>query len=348
MWPMGCPLNEGRCWKKWQKGKSHGGSAPHRRSQQHDLRRLLELAVEFKYRPHGHHNLLRDEAVACYFAASSIRTRVAFETAIARLGDVAISIAPAERMGRDDTLEDTARVLSRLTQAIVIRIPSDDDLRRLAQGATVPVINARSDGHHPTQALADLFTMKEHFPRLRQLRVAYVGAGNSVAHSMMEACALAGIDLTVATPDRYRPRPELTVQSRDRAERHGGHLYLTGDPVAAVKGADVVYTDPWLSMTDPESQRAARIEAIGPYQVNAELMAYASPEAVFLHCLPALRGDEVTAEVFNGPQSLVFDQAENRLLTGQAVLFALVAGVLHGAGRDHRNTFGELIEEALR
>jgi ornithine carbamoyltransferase len=314
-----------------------------------DLKRLLELAGEFKYSPRRHHRLLRNESVVCYFAKPSTRSRVAFETAIARLGGVPISVGPAElQLGRGETIEDTARVLSRMAQAIVIRTFADDDVRRLAQATTVPVINALTDGHHPTQALADLFTLKEHFLRLRQLRVAYLGAGNNVAHSLMEACALVGVDLVVATPDGYQPLPDVTVRARDRAERHGGHLHLTRDPLAAVDGADVVYTDVWLSMGDSESERAARTAALRPYQVNAELMSHASPDAVFLHCLPAHRGDEVTAEVIDGPRSLVFDQAESRLHTAQAVVFALVAGLLHGAGHDRRETFSELIGEALR
>jgi len=314
-----------------------------------DLKRLLVLAGEFKYNPHRHHRLLRGESVVCYFAKPSTRTRVAFETAIARLGGVPIAVGPAEvQLGRGETIEDTARVLSRMAQAIVIRTFADDDVRRLAQAATVPVINALTDGHHPTQALADLFTMKERFLRLRQLRVAYLGAGNNVAHSLMEACALVGAELAVATPDGYQPEPEVTVQARERAERHGGHLRLTGDPVAAVTGADVVYSDVWLSMGDLESERATRTAALHPYQVNAELMGHASPDAVFLHCLPAHRGEEVTAEVIDGPQSLVFDQAENRLHTAQAVLFALVSGLLHGAGHDQPETFRELIGEVLR
>jgi ornithine carbamoyltransferase len=314
-----------------------------------DLKRLLALAGEFKYGPHHHHKLLANETVACYFAKPSTRTRVAFETAIVSLGGTPIPVGPAElQLGRGEAIEDAVRVLSRMARAIVIGAFADDDVRRLAQAATVPVINAGTHGHFPTQVLADMFTLKEHFLRLRQLRVAYVGAGNNVAHSLMEACALAGVDLAVATPDGYQPLPAVTVQARDRAERHGGRLYLTRDPVAAVKDADVVYTDVWLPMGEAESKGAARTAALRPYQVNADLMGHASPSAVFLHCLPAHRGEEVTAEVIDGPQSLVFAQADNGRYAAQSVLFALVSGILHGAGHYHRETFRELIGEALR
>ncbi|MDQ6617239.1 MAG: ornithine carbamoyltransferase [Actinomycetota bacterium] len=314
-----------------------------------DLTRLLELGGEFKYGTRRHHGLLRDKSVACCFAGPSSGTRDAFETAILRLGGVAVPVGPAGlQPGWGEPIEDTARLLSHMAAAIVVETRSDDDVRRLAQAATVPVINAGTAGHHPTQALADMLTLREHFLRLRQLRVAYLGAATNVAHSLMEVGPLAGIDLTVATPDGYQPRPEVIVQARDRAERHGGRLHLSCDPVAAVKDAEVVYTDVWLPVANPESERAACVATLRPYQVNAALMGHASPNAVFLHGSVAHRGDEVTAEVINGAQSLVSVQAENRLPIAQAVLFALVSGELHGAGHDHRRRFGELIGEVLR
>jgi len=300
-----------------------------------DLEQLLRLARTFKRgaypRPAGG---LSGKTVVCYFAKPSTRTRISFETAITRLGGTAIAVGPNElQLGRGETIEDTARVLSRYAAAIVIRTYADDDVARLAAAATVPVINALTDGHHPCQSLADLFTLQERFGTLAGLKVAYVGDGNNVAHSLMEACALAGADIAVATPPGYEPDAAVVRSAEELSASSDSLVTVTHDPLKAVAGAHAVYTDVWVSMGDPDAERAARVAALSPYRVDEALMAEAEPHAVFLHCLPAHRGEEVTAAVIDGPASLVFDQAENRLHTAHALLYALVDRRLEGSAR---------------
>lgn len=297
-----------------------------------DLQRLLDLSAEVVEDPHGRPDLLGGDAVVCYFAKPSTRTRLSFGSAIAHLGGVPEMVSGTElQLGRGETIEDTAGVISRYARAFVIRTFADEDVRRFAGAATIPVINALTDGHHPCQALADLLTLHQHFGTLAGLRLAYLGDGNNVAHSLMEACALAGVDITVATPAGYEPDPEVVATARRLGEAHGTTVTLTADPLAAVADVDAVYTDVWVSMGDAEDERATRSEALGPYQVDARVMAAAHPDAVFLHCLPAHRGQEVAAEVIDGPQSVVLDEAENRMHTAQALLIALLDGRLEGA-----------------
>jgi ornithine carbamoyltransferase len=290
-----------------------------------DLQRLLALATAFKADPYLHRRFLANETVVLYFNKPSTRTRISFETAVVRLGGVPIGIGPSDlQLGRGETIEDTARVVSRYARAFVIRTFADDDVARFAAAATIPVINALTDLHHPCQALADLLTLREKRGDLRHVRLAYVGDGNNVAHSLIEAAALAGMSLHVATPAAFAPDPAIVAAARACARRTGAAIEVGNDPVAAVRGADAIYTDVWVSMGDPDEQRAARFAALAPYQVNAALFAHARRDAIFLHCLPDHRGEEVTAEVVDGPRSVVFDQAENRLHTAIAVLYALV------------------------
>jgi len=297
-----------------------------------DLRRLLSLSADVAADPHGRPDLLADEAVVCYFAKPSTRTRLSFGSAITRLGGVPEIVNGDElQLGRGETIEDTAGVISRYAKAFVIRTFRDDDVRRFARAATIPVINALTDGHHPCQALADLLTLRQHFGALGGLRLAYLGDGNNVAHSLMEACALVGVDIVVATPRGYEPDPEVVGTAARLARRSGSTLELSHDPLEAVTDADAVYTDVWVSMGDDEDERAARAEALQPFQVTPRVMAEAGPDAVFMHCLPAHRGQEVAAEVIDGPQSVVLDEAENRMHTAQALLVALIEGRLHGA-----------------
>ena len=299
-----------------------------------DLAWLLEAADGFRHHPGARADLLREQTVVCYFAKPSTRTRISAETAVVRLGGTPISVGPAElQLGRGETIEDTARVMSRFSSAIVIRTFADDDVARLAAAASVPVINALTDGHHPLQSLADLQTLRTHFGRLPGRKVAYVGDGNNVAHSLMEACALAGVDISVATPPGYQPDEAVVATARRLAARTGASVVVTNDPVDAVHGADAVYTDVWVSMGDSESEREVRTHAMTPFRVDDALMAHAAPDAVFLHCLPAHRGQEVAASVIDGPRSLVFDQAENRLHTVQAVLLGLIEGTLGGSAQ---------------
>ncbi|MBY0273791.1 ornithine carbamoyltransferase [Candidatus Binatia bacterium] len=290
-----------------------------------DLHDLLALATSFKADPYLHRLFLANETVVLYFNKPSTRTRISFETAVARLGGVPITIGPGDlQLGRGETIEDTARVVSRYARAFVIRTFADDEVARFAAAATIPVVNALTDRHHPCQALADLMTLREKRGPLRDVVLAYVGDGNNVAHSLIEAAALAGMSLRIATPPAFAPDAAVVAAARARARTTGASIEIGEDPLAAVRGADAIYTDVWVSMGDPEAERAARFAAFAPYQVNAALFAPAKPDAIFLHCLPDHRGEEVTAEVVDGPRAVVFDQAENRLHTAVALLYALV------------------------
>jgi ornithine carbamoyltransferase len=296
-----------------------------------DLESLIDLALDLKCRPHAMRTLLEGEVVALYFAKPSTRTRVSFTVAISRLGGVTETLGANDlQLGRGETIEDTARVLSSYVRAFVVRTFSHANVERFAAAATIPVINALTDTHHPCQALADLVTLHESFGALQQLRIAYVGDGNNVAHSLMQAGALVGADVVVATPSGYAPDAAIARAAAQTARRNGGAITVTADPVEAVTGAHAVYTDVWLSMGDADAERAARVEALEPYRVTPALMARARPDAVFMHCLPAHRGDEVAAAVIDGPQSVVFAQAANRLCTAQAVVAALLLNRLTG------------------
>jgi len=297
-----------------------------------DLVHLLDEAARYRAHPFRATPLLTGDTVVCYFAKPSTRTRISFETAIARLGGVPISVSPTElQLGRGETIADTARVLSRYSRAIVIRTFADSDVAELAAHAAVPVVNALTDGHHPCQALADMLTLRDRFDGTTGVRVAYLGDGNNVAHSLMEACALMGMHLTVATPPGYEPDPDVVRVAEDLAAANGSTIVLTHDPLEAAEDVHAVYTDVWVSMGDAPDEREARLHAMRPYQVNSDLFARALPEAVFMHCLPAHRGEEVTAEVIDGPRSIVFEQAENRLHTAEAVLSSLLLDELEGS-----------------
>jgi ornithine carbamoyltransferase len=276
-----------------------------------DLTSLLDLAAAMKADPHGWHDALTGESVACYFSKPSTRTRISFEAAVHRLGGLPIMLRPDElQLGRGEPIADTARVMSSYCSAIVIRTFAQSDVEEMAAAASVPVINALTDEHHPCQALADLLTLRERFGDLHGLPVAYVGDGNNVARSLIEASTLTGIDLRLACPEGYRP----------------GGFEVTDDPREAVTGARAVYTDVWVSMGDPEAERQRRLEDLEPYRVTPGLMELAARDAIFLHCLPAHRGEEVATAVIDGAHSAVWDQAANRLPTEQAALYALVTG----------------------
>jgi len=290
------------------------------------LRGLLELARVAKRHPRTWADALVGDLVVCYFGKPSTRTRLSFDAAVARLGGTTAMVSGTElQLGRGETIEDTARVVSRYARAFVIRTYSDDDVARFASAATIPVVNALTDRHHPCQALADLLTLEEHFGCLRGLKVAYLGDGNNVAHSLLEACALAGVDIAVATPPGYGPADEIVRAAERLALESGSLISITDDPLKAASDADAVYTDVWVSMGTPEGERAVRTEALAPYRVDATVMAAAGAEAVFMHCLPAHRGEEVAASVVDGARSLVWEQAENRLHTAVAVLVELTA-----------------------
>jgi ornithine carbamoyltransferase len=291
---------------------------------ENDLNRLLELAQLLKDHPNALLHERRGRTVACFFAKPSTRTRVSFEAAANRLGMLPIMLRPDElQLGRGEPIADTARVLSSYAAAIVVRTFAQSDLEEMAAAADVPVVNALTDQHHPCQALADLLTLREHFGRLAGLRLVYIGDGNNVAHSLIEAGALAGMHVRLACPPGYHPDPTIVADATVRAVASGGSIRICENPADAVEGSDAVYTDVWVSMGE-DSEREQRLRDLEPYRVDAALMSKAAPTAVFMHCLPAHRGEEVAAEVIDGPASVVWAQAANRLPTEQAVLADLI------------------------
>jgi ornithine carbamoyltransferase len=287
-----------------------------------EVRLILDEALKLKmlrrsripFRP------LFGKTLAMVFQKPSNRTRVSFEVGMYQLGGHALSLSPQEiQMGRRETPSDTGRVLARYIDAIMARVFDHAEVEELAAAAEVPVINGLSDLHHPCQALADLLTVREEFGELGGLKITYVGDGNNVAHSLALGCALTGATLTIAHPEGHGPDPEVV----ELAAKLGAAPTLTEDPQSGVVGARVVYTDVWASMGQ-EAEAAERRKIFAPYQVNEELMSHAVPDAIFLHCLPAHRGEEVTSGVIDGPRSRVFDQAENRMHAQKALLYLLL------------------------
>ncbi len=281
---------------------------------------LLEDARAAKANPAALAGHLTGRTVLLHFTKASTRTRISVETAVVRLGGHPIFTRGDElQLGRGEPIADTAKVVSRMCDAIVIRTHSHGDVEELAANATIPVINALTDDHHPLQALADLMTLKEHFGVLAGLTVTWIGDGNNVFHSLAQACALAGIHVRIAAPAGYQPDASIIAAATATATAHGGSVTVLHDPAEAVRGANAVVTDVVVSMGE-EAQYEQKLAAFAGYQVTAELINMAADDAVFLHCLPAHRGEEVTAEVIDGPRSLVWDEAENRLHTTVAVL----------------------------
>jgi len=299
-----------------------------------DFKYLLARAVKFKAKPYQRRSTLQNDSVALYFNKPSTRTRVSFETAVGRLGGLPITMGPNDvQLGRGETIEDTARVLSRFVRAFVIRTFKDDDVERFAAAASIPVINALTDGHHPCQSVADLMTLAEQRGPLDKCKVAYIGDGNNVAVSLMEACAIMGTDFSIAAPKGYQMPEALVAAAQALAKKSGSEIVVTEDPAEAARDADALYSDVWLSMGDSDDQKAARQQALGPYQISEATFAGAKTDAILLHCLPAHRGEEVSADVADGPRSMIFEQAENRLHTAAAILYALLEGKLEGAKR---------------
>jgi len=285
---------------------------------------LLDLADELKASRGSRRDDLGGRTVALVFEKPSTRTRVSFEVAVHELGGHALSLSGVDlQIGRGETIADTGTVLSRYVHAIVLRTFEQSRLTELAAAATVPVVNALSDHEHPCQALADLQTIRAARGALAGVSLAYVGDGNNVAHSLLLAGALVGMSVRVATPAGYEPGADVVSRARELAASSGGEVLVTDDPRAAAADADVVYTDVWASMGQ-EAEAKGRARTFAPYQVDTALMAVAAPHAIFLHCLPAHRGEEVAAEVMDGSASRVFDQAENRLHTEKALLLQLL------------------------
>ncbi len=294
-----------------------------------DFVAVVELAANLKNRHRAGelYEPLRNKNLAMLFEKASTRTRVSFEVAMSQLGGHALYLNPQDlQLGRGETIADTARVLSRYVDAIVYRAYRHEDVVELAKWTTVPVINGLDDVEHPCQALADLFTIQEHKGELKGLKLAYVGDGNNVSHSLMLASAIVGMDVVVACPDKFRPRADIVKQAKEIASRTGSKVSVLPDPVDAVKGADVVYTDVWVSM-GMEKEQVERERIFQPYQVNQQLVNKAKEDAIVMHCLPAHRGLEITDEVLDGPKSVVWDQAENRLHAQKALLVKLLGAV---------------------
>lgn len=288
-----------------------------------ELRGLLDAAGEFKrsLREGKVRPSLRGKLVALIFQKPSTRTRVSFEAAVYHLGGFPVTMNASEmQLGRGESISDTGRVLSRYVQAIAIRTFAQREVEELADAAEVPVINALTDLEHPCQVLADLFTIRERFGDLSGLRLAYLGDGNNVANSLALGCALAGISFTAVCPPGYDPDAEVLGRARSLAGEAG--VQIVRDPREAVSGAQVLYTDVWVSMG--QSGEEERLRALRPYQLNEELLQLAHPEAVVMHCLPAHRGQEITDRVLDGPRSVVWDQAENRMHAQAALLHLLV------------------------
>ena len=287
-----------------------------------ELNGLLDLALDMKQSPRPYAHALSGKYIGLLFEKASLRTRLTFELAIKQLGgDAVFSEGP---IGAREPIKDVARNLDRWVNAIVARTFSQDTIEELAHWSSVPVINALSDLYHPCQVLADILTLKEHFGDLAGLKLAFCGDGNNVAHSLMLTAARLGVDFAIATPHSYEPNAEIVAQADGLAAVSGSNLLLTDDPSEAVAGAHAVYTDVWTSMGQ-EKESAKRRKAFAAYQVNDELFAQARPDAVFMHCLPAHREEEVTDSVIEHSRSVVFDQAENRLHAQKALLLMMMA-----------------------
>ena len=271
------------------------------------------------------HEFCKGKTLAMMFSKASTRTRVSFETGFHQLGGHAIYLSDRDsQIGRGEPIRDTARVLSRMVDGIMIRTFSNDSVIELAEYASIPVINGLTDLLHPCQALTDLLTIEEHLGSLKGRKLVYVGDGNNMAHSLMYACAKVGMDMICASPKGYQPDPMVLKQAREDAVQTGCRISVEEDIAKAVQGADVLYTDVWTSMGQ-EAEREIRLKALHDYQINSELLKAANPGAIVLHCLPAHRGEEITEEVLEGPQSFVWDQAENRLHTQKAIMVLLMS-----------------------
>ncbi|TCK70199.1 ornithine carbamoyltransferase [Acidipila rosea] len=287
---------------------------------------ILELAHAVKANPAAYRHALDAKQMVMFFEKASLRTRLTFETAINTLGGNAIFVDQTQSpLGERESLADMARNLERWSSVLVLRTYAHETITEMAQYASIPVINALSDLEHPCQALADCMTVQERFGNVKGLHFTYVGDGNNVCHSLMLTAAQLGMHFTVGTPKNYAPKADIVAQARAIGNETGSHITLVNDPVAAVAGADAVYTDVCTSMGF-EHEATKRAPIFKPYQVNETLMAHASPSAVFMHCLPAHRNAEVTDAVLDGPQSVVFEQAENRMHAQKALMLMLLGG----------------------
>lgn len=291
-----------------------------------DIEKLLKRASALKkmLRQGKSHQTLKGKSLGMIFEKSSTRTRVSFEVGMFQLGGQALFLSSNDlQIGRGEPVADTARTLSRYLDGIMIRTFAQATVEELAQNASIPVINGLTDLHHPCQALADLLTIQEKRKKLKGLTFAYIGDGNNMANSLLQACVTVGMHFSIASPRGYELDPVILSNAMKIAKLTRARVVATNDPYHAIKNADIVYTDVWASMGQ-EAEHAKRLKAFKGFQVNGNLMKAARKGALVMHCLPAHRGEEISAEVIDGPQSVVFDQAENRLHTQKAVLEALM------------------------
>ena len=291
-----------------------------------EIEEMVKLGIDLKAKQKAGipTPILAGKTLGMIFQKSSTRTRVSFEVGMYQLGGSALFLSTNDlQIGRGEPIKDTARVLSRYLDGIMIRTYSHADVEELAEYADIPVINGLTDDYHPTQIIADLITIQEHKGKLEGIKFAYVGDGNNMTHSLMIGCAKVGMDVTVACPDGYMPNPEIVALAQGYAAESGGSVTVMHDPKEAVKGVDVVYTDTWASMGQ-EAEKEIRKKAFVGYQVDDAMMALAKPDAIFMHCLPAYRGMEVTDEVMESAQSVVFDEAENRLHAHKAIMASVM------------------------
>ncbi|MCD6444048.1 ornithine carbamoyltransferase [Candidatus Bathyarchaeota archaeon] len=290
-----------------------------------DVLKVIDTAIDMKRNPRRYANALEGKVLAMIFQKPSTRTRVSFEVAMRQLGGYALYLRWDDlQLGRGEALKDTARVLARYVNVVMARVLRQDDLDEYARWSPIPVINGLSDKWHPCQILGDLLTVKEVKGGLEGLKLAYVGDGNNVCNTLLVGCSKVGMNVSVACPEGYEPLPEAVEWARRNAEETGSKIEVLRSPEEAVRDADIIYTDVFVSMGF-EAEREKRLKAFLPrYQVNSRLMGMAKKDAVFMHCLPAKRGEEVTDDVLDGPQSIVLDQAENRLHSQKALLYLML------------------------
>ena len=298
-----------------------------------DVDLLLNTAAEFAKNPLRSQDCLTNKTVAIYMTKPSTRTRLSSETAVAHLGGTPIFIRGDElQLGRGETIADTARIISGYCDALIIRTFAQSDVNELGANASIPVINALTDDDHPTQLLADWLTIRETFGSdIKDRKFVYLGDGNNMSHAWLTMGAIMGAHVVAATPDgKWAPSADVVAQAKKIAEKTGAKIEVTNDPESAAKGASVLYTDVWMSMGDPEAERKEKIKVLAPFAVTENLMALTEKDSVFMHCLPAHRGEEVAATVIDGPKSVIWREAYHRRTTIQALLYHLTRGELAG------------------
>ena len=298
-----------------------------------DIELLLATASDFAANPLRADTALRNKSVAIYMTKPSTRTRLASETAVAHLGGTPIFLRGDDlQLGRGETIADTARIISGFCDALIIRTFAQSDVDEVGAHASIPVINALTDDDHPTQLLADWLTIRETFgSEVKNRKFVYLGDGNNMSHAWLTMGAIMGAHVVAATPDgKWAPSADVVAQAKKIAEKTGAIIEVTNDPEAASKGASVLYTDVWMSMGDPEAERAEKIKVLAPFAVTDNLMALTEKDSVFMHCLPAHRGEEVAASVIDGPKSVIWREAYHRRTTIQALLYHLTRGELKG------------------